>query len=110
MNNRRRVSARSTCYERLPLTEREHEILELAGQGLSVKGTAQTLGISPGTVTWHLKNSYLKLGASSREDALKKARAEKLIDAGAICEVCACAIDSQTWRSRGRATVVLLNS
>ncbi len=78
----------------LSLTARELEILEFAGKGLSVKGIAQRLGISPGTVTWHTKNSYLKLGASSREDALKKARAERLIEAVVVCEICACAIAS----------------
>ena len=99
MNALRRIQARFACYETLPLTEREHEILELSGQGLSVKGVAQALGISPGTVTWHLKNSYLKLGACSREAALKKARAENLIKAGAVCQICASVIASRPYPS-----------
>ena len=61
------------------LTIRETEILELLGKGLSMKGTARDLAISPGTVKWHVKNLYEKLGASSREDALFKARLSKLI-------------------------------
>ena len=61
------------------LTARELEILELLGTGLSVKGVARELDISPGTVKWHVKNLYYKLGASSREDALSKARLRKII-------------------------------
>jgi DNA-binding CsgD family transcriptional regulator len=56
------------------LTGREREVLECAGQGLSIKGIAQTLGISSGTVTWHLKNCYRKYGVNSREQALRQAR------------------------------------
>ncbi|MES2488981.1 MAG: LuxR C-terminal-related transcriptional regulator, partial [Pseudomonadota bacterium] len=37
------------------LTRREIEILELLGTGLSVKGAARELDISPGTVKWHVK-------------------------------------------------------
>ncbi|PTU33099.1 response regulator transcription factor [Stenotrophobium rhamnosiphilum] len=62
------------------LTPREIEILELLGTGLSVKGAARELAISPGTVKWHVKNIYYKLGASSREDALLKARLRKIIE------------------------------
>lgn len=75
------------------LTEREIEALDLAGNGLSVKGIAQVLGISSGTVSWHLKNIYQKLGVSSREDALKKARARKIIRPGTVCPVCSCRLD-----------------
>jgi DNA-binding CsgD family transcriptional regulator len=61
------------------LTIRETDILESLGKGLSVKGAARGLAISPGTVKWHVKNLYRKLGASSREDALHKARLLHLI-------------------------------
>lgn len=61
------------------LSPREIEILKLLGRGLSMKGTARGLAISPGTVKWHVKNLYEKLGASSREDALSKARLRQLI-------------------------------
>ncbi|PTU28257.1 response regulator transcription factor [Stenotrophobium rhamnosiphilum] len=88
-----------TRSETQPLTEREVEILALMGKGLSVKGVAQTLGISPGTVTWHAKNSYIKLGACSREVALRKARAQKIIEGIVVCEVCACAMASRSWVS-----------
>lgn len=72
------------------LTERELEVLELAGRGLSKKGIAQSLGISTGTVKWHMANSYHKLGAGSREEALRKARAGMLIESAFVCPVCSC--------------------
>ena len=77
------------------LTEREIEALELAGTGLSMKGIAQALGISSGTVSWHLKNAYQKLGVGSRQDALKKARAQRLIGGLQVCPVCACRLDTR---------------
>lgn len=72
------------------LTEREVEALDLAGNGLSVKGIAQVLGISSGTVSWHLKNVYKKLGVGCREGALKKARAQRIIRPVTVCPMCAC--------------------
>lgn len=72
------------------LTERELDVLELAGRGLSMKGIAQVLLISSGTVSWHLKNSYQKLDAGCRDEALRKARAQGLIEPYAVCRLCAC--------------------
>ncbi|MBI3172298.1 MAG: helix-turn-helix transcriptional regulator [Chloroflexi bacterium] len=48
------------------LTEREKQILALASQGLTNKGIAQSLNISPRTVEFHLKNIFSKLNVSSR--------------------------------------------
>ena len=56
------------------LSHREEEVLGLLGRGLSTKGIARILDLSPGTVKWHLKNIYGKLDAPSRERALAKAR------------------------------------
>lgn len=78
MVQRHKVSPANAPKEKY-LTARESEILELLGTGLSVKGAARELNISPGTVKWHVKNIYYKLGASSREDALSKARVRKVI-------------------------------
>jgi LuxR family maltose regulon positive regulatory protein len=58
------------------LSTREREVLDLLGKALSIKSIARGLDLSPGTVKWHLKNIYGKLGASSREDALSKVRAQ----------------------------------
>ena len=70
------------------LTTRESEVLALAGQGLSIKGIAQALGISSGTVTWHLKNCYQKYGVGCREQALRQARLQAQIRpvATSVCE------------------------
>lgn len=56
------------------LSGREEDVLALLGRGMSTKGIARSLGVSPGTVKWHLRNIYGKLSAPSREWALAKAR------------------------------------
>ena len=61
------------------LSARELEIVELLSKALSTKSIARALNLSAGTVKWHLKNVYGKLDASSREDALSKARARGLL-------------------------------
>ncbi len=61
------------------LSLRETEILGLLAQALSTKSIARVLDVSAGTVKWHLKNVYAKLGAVSREQAVLKARAMRLI-------------------------------
>jgi LuxR family maltose regulon positive regulatory protein len=57
------------------LSVREREVLELLSRAYSAKTIARQLSLSPGTVKWHLRNIYGKLGAATREDALAKARA-----------------------------------
>lgn len=83
------------------LTGREIEVLKLAGTGLSRKGIAQALGISSGTVKWHLQNSYHKLGAGSREEALRRARDQNLIQPSLVCPVCACRLNLHVWPAPG---------
>lgn len=61
------------------LSPRELEILELLAKALSTKSIAKALNVSAGTVKWHLKNVYGKLGAASREDAVAKGRNMRLI-------------------------------
>lgn len=56
------------------LTEREKEALTLIGQGRSYKEIAGLLNISIETVKVHVKNSYGKLQAGNRTDALRIAR------------------------------------
>ena len=53
------------------LTPREHEVLELVGQGLSNKLIARSLHISDHTVKFHISSITAKLGASSRTDAVQ---------------------------------------
>lgn len=51
------------------LTDREVQVLELAGQGLTNKQIANRLVLSHHTVARHLSNSRDKLGAANRADA-----------------------------------------
>jgi DNA-binding NarL/FixJ family response regulator len=61
------------------LTDKETEVLTGLAGGGSYKGIAQTMGISPNTVKFHVKNIYEKLQVHSREDAIEKARDQRLI-------------------------------
>jgi RNA polymerase sigma factor (sigma-70 family) len=51
------------------LTERERDVLELVGEGLTNKGIARELGISPATVKAHVERLLAKLGAADRTQA-----------------------------------------
>lgn len=62
------------------LSEREVEILSLVGQGLTNKHIAIDLDIGAGTVKWHLRNIFEKLGVTSRVEAIRKARRDGVID------------------------------
>jgi DNA-binding NarL/FixJ family response regulator len=62
-----------------PLTSREHEVLELLGQGLSNKQIARRLEISEHTVKFHVSALYAKLGAASRTDAVSRGARRGLI-------------------------------
>lgn len=61
------------------LTPREIEILGLVAAGMSNKRIALTLSITLETVKWNLKNIFVKLGVSSRYDAMIWARRQGLI-------------------------------
>ena len=56
------------------LSEREREVMDLLGQAMPNKKIARTLGVSPETVKWHLKNVYNKLGVSERDAAVARWR------------------------------------
>jgi two-component system response regulator DesR len=59
-----------------PLTDREREVLRLAGEGASGKDIATRLGISRGTVRNYLSEAMDKLGGTNRVDAARIARAK----------------------------------
>ena len=56
------------------LTERELEIVGMLSRVLTNKKIARALGISEGTVKWHMKNIYGKLAVISRDEALARCR------------------------------------
>jgi DNA-binding NarL/FixJ family response regulator len=62
-----------------PLTERELEILKLLTTDLSTREMAEHLVVSINTIKTQLKSIYDKLDVHSREGALEKAHALKLI-------------------------------
>jgi DNA-binding NarL/FixJ family response regulator len=59
------------------LSPRELEILELLVQGFSNKEIASRVGVSDGTVRWHLRHVYHKLHVRSRTEAALKFRSAK---------------------------------
>jgi DNA-binding CsgD family transcriptional regulator len=63
-----RTPALGQASARLPLTDREREIVMLIGAGLSNRDVAARLTISVRTVESHLHNAMAKTGTTSRED------------------------------------------
>jgi DNA-binding NarL/FixJ family response regulator len=66
-----------TTTEAEDLRPSEKKILELLALGLANKEIAIRLGLSAGTVRWHLENIYRKLHINSRTEAILKFRATK---------------------------------
>ncbi|NLP60669.1 LuxR C-terminal-related transcriptional regulator [Paraburkholderia sacchari] len=69
-----RAAARQGELIAEPLSEREATVVSLLAQALPNKKIARTLGLSPETVKWHLRNIYGKLGVSSRDEAVARMR------------------------------------
>jgi two-component system, NarL family, response regulator DesR len=59
-----------------PLTDRERQVLRLAGEGASSEEIARRLGLSDGTVRNYLSEAIGKLRATNRTDAARIARAK----------------------------------
>jgi two-component system response regulator DesR len=57
-----------------PLTDRERQVLRLAGEGLASGDIASELELSEGTVRNYLSEAISKLGASNRVEAARIAR------------------------------------
>jgi len=73
------IRAGSALEDMVPLTSREVEILGLLAQGYSNQKIAERLYVSINTVKTHVSNLFEKLGASSRVDALLRARSARLL-------------------------------
>jgi DNA-binding NarL/FixJ family response regulator len=61
------------------ISQRECDILELVSRGLSNAQISKRLSIAEGTVKRHLGNIFVKLGATSRIDAVNRAFAADLL-------------------------------
>ena len=57
-----------------PLSERERQVLRLAGDGRSAGDIAAALNLSPGTVRNYLSEAISKLGVGNRVEAFRLAR------------------------------------
>jgi DNA-binding NarL/FixJ family response regulator len=61
------------------LTPQETELLKLLVEGHHKKTAAREMGITTNTVSFHLKNIYLKLQVHSKTEAVAKALRERLV-------------------------------
>ena len=57
-----------------PLTDRERQVLRLAGEGMSSGDIAAELSLSEGTVRNYLSEAISKMGAGNRVEAARMAR------------------------------------
>lgn len=67
-------AADDTVRERLGITAREMEILELVARGLSNREIGETLFVSENTVKTHCSRAFDKLGARRRTEAVQRSR------------------------------------
>jgi two-component system response regulator DesR len=65
--------------EQDPLTDRERQVLRLAGDGRTGPEIAESLGLSEGTVRNYLSEAMSKLGARNRIEAVRIARTRGLL-------------------------------
>jgi len=70
------LAAEAWSDEPDPLTERERQVLRLAGEGMSTLDIANELSLSEGTVRNYLSEAISKLGAANRVEASRIARAK----------------------------------
>lgn len=68
----------ASAAEVAELSPREREILELLAAGHPNKTIADRLGLTDGTVRWHLRHVYDKLHVRSRTEAALKFRSAKV--------------------------------
>ena len=66
-------------FQRLGISKREHEVLELMAHGFSNQEIADKLFVSLNTIKTHASNLFLKLEVSRRTQAIQKAKELRLI-------------------------------
>ena len=66
--------AREAWTERDPLSDRERQVLRLAGRAPPARPSRRALGLSEGTVRNYLSDAIAKLGAANRIEAARTAR------------------------------------
>jgi two-component system, NarL family, response regulator LiaR len=66
-------------FQKLGISKREHEVLELMAQGFSNQEIADKLFVSLNTIKTHSSNLFLKLEVSRRTQAVQKAKSLRLI-------------------------------
>ena len=67
-------TADDTARQRLGITRREMEILELVARGLSNREIGETLFVSENTVKTHCSRAFDKLGARRRTEAVQRGK------------------------------------
>ncbi len=72
-----------SARQRLPLTERECQVLSLLATGRTNQEIAQTLGVSPKTVMHHCGHIYRKLEVRGRAEAAAYAASAGLVTVAA---------------------------
>jgi LuxR family transcriptional regulator, maltose regulon positive regulatory protein len=72
-------TSRRQGTERSEITDREMDVLRLLDNGLSQHEIANELFLSFHTIHSHTKRLYAKLGASSRDMALARAREQGIL-------------------------------
>jgi two-component system response regulator DesR len=70
------LAAEAWTNEPDPLTERERQVLRLAGEGMASTDIAVELNLSEGTVRNYLSEAMSKLGAANRVEAARIARSK----------------------------------
>ena len=65
--------------EKLNLSKREYEMLQLINDGLSNQQIADKLFVSENTVKKHVSNLFLKLDVERRTEAIKKGKELRII-------------------------------
>lgn len=67
-----------------PLTAKEHEVLGHLSELLTTEEIATAMFVSVNTVRTHVRHILRKLAVSRRNDAVRRARALRLLDAGGL--------------------------